>query len=446
VTTVVVGQDGLSLAPLHPDASTKKNGELGMTEDWTTFAGYLSALEHRPAAVNVASLVGQGTLRRRVMGDRPGRANAHELAAMKALGEEAVAAGAFGISSGLEYPPSANAGREEIAEVCRVLADVHGLYVTHMRNEDDALLESIEEAIWIARQSGARLHVSHLKASGQRNWSKLPRALSLLDSARDVSATADCYPYEAYSTTLQNLFPPAARAAGTKAFLAALHDPDRARPLRAAAEAKVAMLGSWDAVMLTELQNTSKKAWDGRRVGELASSLHRAPMDVVVDLLTDLDGRVGMLGFGMSEDNLALTLAHAEVTVASDGGALAETGPLSQRKTHPRAYGTFPRVLASFVRERRALGLPDAIRKMTSLPARILGLRDRGSTEVGAAADLVVFDPATVQDRATYDKPHAYPVGISHVIVNGVSVIDDGRHTGQHPGHVVRRPAPRDDR
>jgi N-acyl-D-aspartate/D-glutamate deacylase len=198
--------------------------------------------------------------------------------------------------------------------------------------------------------------------------------------------------------------------------------------------------------VLTELQGTSKKEWDGRRVGKLAASLHRPPMDVVVDLLTDLDGRVGMLGFGMSENNLALTLANAGVTVASDGGALAETGPLSQRKAHPRAYGTFPRVLASFVRERRALTLPDAIRKMTALPAQILGLRDRGTTEVGAAADLVVFDPATVQDRATYDKPHAYPVGISHVIVNGVLVIDDGRHTGHHPGLVLRRPPLRNDR
>src|SRR6185369_3021888 len=185
-----------------------------------------------PPAVNVASLVGQGTLRRRVMGDRPGRANARELAAMKVLAEEAMTSGAFGISSGLEYPPSANAGREEIADLCSVLADSSGLYVTHMRNEDDGLLEAIEESIWIARRAGARLHVSHLKASGQRNWPKLTRALELLEAARDVRATADCYPYEAYSTTLQNLFPPAARAAGTKAFLATLRDPERGRSLR----------------------------------------------------------------------------------------------------------------------------------------------------------------------------------------------------------------------
>jgi N-acyl-D-amino-acid deacylase len=443
VTTVVVGQDGFSFAPLHPDASLKRNAELGaifVKEDWSTFAGYQTALERNPPAINVASLVGQGTLRRRVMGDRLGVASARELAAMRTLAEEALASGAFGISSGLEYPPSANAGQAELAELCRSLAPVRGLYATHLRNEDDALLEAIDEAIGIARRAGARLHVSHLKASGKRNWPKVPKALELLEGARDVSATADCYPYEAYSTTLQNLFPPSARGAGTQAFLAALRDPDRAAPLRAAAEAKVAMLGSWDAVMLTELRNTPRRAWDGRRVGELAASLHEAPIDLVVTLLSELEGRVGMLGFGMSEDNLARTLASELVAVASDGGALAVQGPLSQRKTHPRAYGTFPRVLARFVRERHTLGLPEAVRKMTSMPARILGLRDRGSVEEGAAADLVVFDPATVEDRATYDDPHQYPLGISHVMVNGELVIDDGRHTGRRKGRALRRP------
>jgi N-acyl-D-amino-acid deacylase len=441
VTTVVVGQDGFSLAPLLPADSAKRNVELGFSEDWTTFAGYQAALERHPPSINVASFVGQGTLRRRVMGERPGPASPRELDAMRALADEALRAGAFGISSGLEYPPSANARREELAELCRVLAPMRGIYMTHMRNEDDTLLESIEEAIAIARQSGARLHVSHLKASGQRNWPKMNKALALLEAARDVSATADCYPYVAYFTTLQNLFPPSARAAGTKPFLDALRRPETAKTLRAAAEAKVAMLGSWDAVMLTGLRGTPRQTWDGRRVGELATSLARPPIDVVVDLLVERDGSVGMLGFGMSEENVARTLAHDLVAVASDGTALATTGPLSERKTHPRTYGTFPRVLARLVRERAALSLPQAIRKMTSMSAQILGLRDRGSIAVGAAADLVVFDPASVEDRSTFDDVHQYPVGIAKVMVNGELVIDDGRHTGARKGLALRRPA-----
>jgi N-acyl-D-amino-acid deacylase len=433
VTTLVVGQDGFSLAPVG-------------TQDRSTFAGYLASFERHPLASNVASLVGQGTIRRKVMGERAGPASAHELAAMRALADEALLAGAFGISSGLEYPPSANAGREELGDLCRSLASlapVRGLYVTHMRNEDDALLEAIEEAIAIARRGGARLHVSHLKASGRRNWPKLPRALALLEAARDVSATADCYPYEAYSTTLQNLFPASARAGGTATFLAALRDAERARPLRAAAEAKVAMLGSWDAVMLTDLRGTAHRAWDGRRVGEVAASLSpaKAPIDLVIELLLELEGRVGMFGFGMSEDEVARALASDLVCVASDGSALAAEGPLSQRKAHPRAYGTFPRVLRRFVRERSVLAWPQAIRKMTSLPARILGLPDRGTLEVGQAADLVVLDPKVVADRATYDDPHQYPVGIPYVIVNGEPVVDAGKRVNSLPGRVLRRGA-----
>jgi N-acyl-D-amino-acid deacylase len=358
---------------------------------------------------------------------------------MQALAKEALAAGAFGISSGLEYLPGANARREEIAEVCRVAGASRALYMTHLRNEDDTLLESIEEAIWIARRSGTRLHVSHLKASGRRNWPKMAHALDLVDRARDVDATADCYPYVAYATTLQNLFPPELRAGGTQTFLAALRDPARAPVLRRAAEAKVAMLGSWNAVMLTGLRSTARKDWDGRRVGELAESLGRAPIDLVVDLLVEVEGSAGMLGFGMSEENLAMAIAHPRVAVASDGSSLAANGPLSQRKTHPRSYGTFPRVLARMVREKPLLGLPEAVRKMTSFPAGILGIGDRGRLEPGAAADLVVFDPATVEDRATFEDAHRYPAGISHVMVNGQLVIDAGRHTGARAGRVLRK-------
>jgi N-acyl-D-amino-acid deacylase len=420
VTTVVVGQDGSSNAPAKQQS----------------FANYQAALEQHPPSINVASFVGQGRLRGQVMGDRPGRASAQEMAAMQTLAKEALAAGAFGISSGLEYQPGANASSDEIAELCSVLAPSRSIYMTHLRNEDDRLLEAIEEAIAITRKAGARLHVSHLKASGQRNWSKMEKALELVSAA---DATADCYPYVAYATTLQNLFPAEQRAGGTQTFLSALRDPKRGPVLRAAAESKVAMLGSWDSVMLTGLRNTARKDWDGRRVGELATSLHRAPTDVVVDLLIEVEGNAGMLGFGMSEENVAKGLAHDRVAVASDGSSLATLGPLSQRKTHPRSYGTFPRVLARFVRERPVLALPQAIRKMTSFPASILGLRDRGRIEPGAAADLVVFDPATVEDRATFEDAHRYPAGITQVLVNGQLVIDRDRHTGARAGRVLKR-------
>jgi N-acyl-D-aspartate/D-glutamate deacylase len=199
------------------------------------------------------------------------------------------------------------------------------------------------------------------------------------------------------------------------------------------------MLGSWDAVMLTGLRGTARKDWDGRRVGELATSLGRPPIDLVVDLLVEVEGSAGMLGFGMSEENLAMAIAHPRVAVASDGSSLAADGPLSQRKTHPRSYGTFPRVLARLVRDQHLLGLPEAVRKMTSFSAGILGLAERGKLAPGAVADLVVFDPATVEDRATFEDAHRYPVGISHVMVNGQLVIDSGRHTGARPGRVLRR-------
>ncbi len=447
VTTEVAGQDGGSLGPWSDDEASRVRRDYrerhGVEISFHDLAGFFAALERQPAAVNLASMVGQGTVRRFVMGGASRPASDAERRQMIALIEQALRAGACGLSTGLEYLPGAFSDLDELVQLAEPLRATGLPYATHMRNEDDQLLAAVEEALNVGRLAGIPVHISHLKAQGQRNWWKAESVLDTLMAARadGLDVTYDRYPYVAYSTGLGSLFPVSAREGGTDAFLARLDDTTQSGQIRQAVLAKVTQLGSWDAVQVTGTSSVELRWAEGRRLGELAAERSVEPYDLLLQIIRGDRNRTGMVGFGMSEANTAVFLRHPLGMVCSDGTALAVNGPLSGGSPHPRSYGTFPRVLGHYVREQHVMSLETAIHKMTGQPARRLRLDGRGVIAPGAFADLVAFDPATVADRATFEQPHQYPAGIPHVMVNGTFVLRDGEHTGARTGRVLRVPS-----
>jgi N-acyl-D-amino-acid deacylase len=371
-------------------------------------------------------------------GDRP--ATPAEIARMRSLVSAAIANGACGASSGLEYVPGAFASREELIALCEPLATAKLPYATHMRNEDDRLLDSLDESIAVARAAGCPLQVSHLKTQGPRNWPKIDAALDRLEKARasGLDVAFDRYPYVAYQTGLTNLFPAWSRDGGTERFLARLRDSATAPRIRNEALAKVDLIGGWDNVQITSVSSDADRAAEGQRLGAWAKASGTDPYEAAVGLLERSGGSVGMVGFAMSEDNIARFLAHPLGMVCSDGGAFATEGPARRGHPHPRSLGSFPRVLGHYVRERRALRLEDAVRKMSAFPASRVRLADRGMLREGLAADVVVFDPATVTDRATFAEPFRYAEGIRVVIVNGVPALRDGERAERRAGRALR--------
>lgn len=443
VTLEVVGQDGSSVGPWGDAAfesvRDRYRRSWDVEIDFRDLGGFLDRIDRERPAVSVATMVGHGTIRGHVLGggDRP--ATPSELDRMRSLVRDALAQGAVGLSTGLEYTPGSFANREELAALAGELRGGPYPYASHMRNEDDRLLAALEEALAVGRAAGVPVQVSHLKAQGKRNYWKADAALAAIEAARasGVDVHFDRYPYTAYATSLSNLFPASARSGGSARMLERLEDPSQGPALERACREKVALLGSWDAVQVAGARGVSARA-QGRRVGELAQELGEDPYDVVVRLLRESGGSVGMIGFGMSEENTERLLAHPLGMVCSDGGAYAPYGPLSASAPHPRGYGSFPRVLGRYVRERQALTLEAAVHKMTGLPAAKLALADRGAIRPGAVADLVVFDPDRIGDRATFEQPHQYPTGVRHVVVGGVHTIRDGEQTGQRGGRAVR--------
>ncbi len=443
VTLEVVGQDGSSIGPwsdsLFEYTRDRYRRSYDVEIDFRDIGGFLNRIDRVRPAVSVASMVGHGTVRGYVIGgaDRP--ATTAELDRMRALVRDALASGAVGLSTGLEYTPGSFATRDELVALATELRGTPYPYASHMRNEDDRLLAALEEALHVGRIAGVPVQVSHLKAQGQRNYWKAEAALAAIEAARaaGVDAHFDRYPYVAYATGLSNLFPASARAGGTARFLERLADPDTGPSLERACRDKIALLGSWDAVQITRIGGANAYA-RGRRLGELATERGENPYDLTVRLLREAGGSVGMIGFGMSEGNTERILAHPLGMVCSDGGAYAPYGALSGSSPHPRGYGSFPRLLGHYVRDRKAMALEAAVHKISGLPARKLGLGDRGVLRVGAVADVVVFDPDSVADRATFEDPHQYPVGIGHVVVGGVHTIRDGEQTGRMGGRGVR--------
>lgn len=445
ITTIVVGQDGSSSAPSERPSMRDSvvRGALGMDRASESFADYFRAISALPSAVNVASMVGLGTVRAVVVGQADRPATADELARMHALVEGALADGACGASTGLEYAPGSFAKAEELVALCRPLARRGLPYATHMRNEDDTLLEAIDEAIGVARGARCPLQISHLKTSGPGNWHKAGDALARLDAAHDagLDVAFDRYPYVAYQTGLTNLFPNWALDGGDDAFLARLVAPETADRIRAATLAKVETIAGWNSVMISSVRDSSDRAAEGKKLGDYAAAVGSDPYALSVALLVRNRADVGTVVFAMSEDNLQRFLAHPLGMVCSDGGAFALEGPARTGHPHPRGLGAFPRVLGRYVRETSTLTLPQAVHKMSGFAASRIGLGDRGRIAAGLAADVVVFDPATVADRATFAEPFQYPVGIRVVVVNGVPALRDGLRSDARRGRALRAAA-----
>ncbi len=430
ITTIVVGQDGSSRGPR---TATDEDS------DSVTLKAFFDTADKLPTAVNVASMVGLGTVRGVVMGNENRPATPDELARMVALVEQALTEGACGASTGLEYTPGAFAPLSELIALSRPLAHRRLPYSTHMRNEDDQLLEAIDESIAVARGAGCPLQIAHLKTQGPRNWGKLDEVFARVAATRaaGIDAAFDRYPYLAYQTGLSNLFPVWARDGKTEQFLQRLDDPATASRIRAYAEERAALIGGWHNVQISGVNNAADKSTEGMRLDDVATSRGMAPYDTAVAMLKANRGSVGMVGFAMSEENLERILTHPQGMVCSDGGSLAVSGPARSGHPHPRGAGSFARVLARYVRERKVLTLGAAIHKMSALPASRCRLDGRGQLRVGAMGDVTVFDPATVADTATFADPFQYAVGITAVFVNGSMALLHGER-GARTGRAVR--------
>ena len=432
VTTEVVGQDGRSMAPLNPERKSYFKEQFGFDPPWNDFTGYFNTLVDSGISLNVSSMVGAGTLREYVLGREERQATSDELMAMKSLMLKSRREGAGALSSGLEYLPGKYADANELA----VLASVSILYSTHTRNEDDYVEIAVKEAIWIARKAGVPLNLSHLKAQGRRNWGKLPGILEHIQAALDegIPVTCDRYPYTAYASRLITLFPAWARDRGLAGIFSYAKDPHWRTRMKTATEEKVNSIGSWDDIMFSQSSTPEWAPYQGQRLGEIARRRGVDPYRLLLQLLSS-GGGGSMVVFAMGDDNLRTLFQLPYCAVASDGAALSMK---SGGNPHPRNYGTFPEFLSRFVREEKLISLETAIRKMTSLPATIAGIPDRGILASGYFADLVVFDPGKIGSPSRYENPSQKPEGIGMVLVNGVPVVESGEHTGKMPGQIVK--------
>jgi len=445
VTTLVSGQCGGSPFPLTDEVVEQMGRRLameyGIQGSWRDIQGFLARIEEAGSAVNYATFVGHGTVRSAAMGNDDRPATAGELEKMKAFVAEAMAGGALGLSSGLEYSPGSFGSTEELIELCRVAARTGGLYATHLRDEETFVLEAVAEALRIARETPIRLQISHLKIGLAPNWPKIDALMEMLEKARaeGLDFRADRYPYIASATSLSTIFPIWARAGGAEGFVGRLKDPSFDARIRAHLAEQEKGYGSWDKVLISEVGSDENRGLEGTTILEAAQKAGKAPYEFMRDLIIEESDRVGMVAFYGTEEILKRILSHPLVGIGADGEAVAPYGPLSKGKPHPRHYGTFPRVLGKYVREEKLLPLEEMIRKMTAMPAAQMGFVRRGMLKVGWAADVCVFDPERVIDKATFKEPAVYPEGIRKVVVNGEIVVDEGTHTGHLPGLVLRK-------
>lgn len=445
VTTETIGNCGLSAAPVEPrtfdllqkyTASIFADGVLPWS--WRTTGEFLDCVQKHQTISNVAALVGHGTVRIAAMGFDDRTPNAAEMEQMKQLVADALAEGAFGLSSGLIYPPGVFSQTPEMVELCRVVAAAGGLYATHMRNEGDLLVESVQETIRVGLESGVSVEISHHKAAGPKNWGKVKQTLQLMAEAsqKGLDINCDVYPYTASSTVLGAVLPPWVQAGGSDCLLQRLRDP--ASRERIKAEFKTGLPGwdqfieddNWECIVIASCAKNHES--EGKSLAVLAAMRGQDPADTLFDLMLEEQGEILMLAFRMCEEDVATILRHPLSMVGSD--AIPSPG-----KPHPRFFGTFPRVLRKYVREENLLTLPEAVRKMSSLPARKLGLQDRGLIRTGMAADIVVFDAATVADRSEYNDPCQYATGVDTVLVNGRVAVRGGKYTGALDGKVLRK-------
>ncbi len=449
VTLEIFGE-GTSGGPLTPAMKAER---LRLQDDirydiaWDSFGGYLEFLERRGITPNVASFVGATTVRQNVIGNAPRKATAEEVARMQDLVRQAMREGALGVGSSLIYEPASNADTAELTALAKAAGESSGGYISHIRNEGDALLEALDELIAIGRDAGVHAEAYHLKASGVRNWPKMAQAIARIEAARQAGqpVSANMYLYPASSTGLDTQLPKWAREGGAEARNARLRDP--AQRARAIAEVAADIAGQDDAerdalgrTLLVHFRSDALKPLTGRTLAEVAAQRGQDLATAIVELIAQDQSRVGVVFFKMSEDNVRLGLRQPWVSLGSDGSSEAPEGVFLKGSTHPRAYGNFARLFAKYVREEKLLTLEEAVRRVTRLPAQNWKLARRGCLDPGCYADLVMFDPATIQDHATFAEPMQFATGVQHVWINGVQVVRDGEHTDAKPGRFVRGP------
>ncbi|UCF18398.1 MAG: D-aminoacylase [Gemmatimonadota bacterium] len=452
VTLEVMGE-GWSMGPLNEaikeEEQRQRQGDIKYDIAWTTLGEYLDYLVERGIAPNVASFVGATTIRINVLGYEDRAPTPAELDTMQALVRQAMEEGALGVGSSLIYAPAFYADTDELIALAKAAGEYGGMYISHIRGEGNNLLESLEELITVARDANVPAEVYHLKASGRHNWHKLDQVITRIEAARaeGLRITADMYTYHASSTGLNAIMPPWVQEGGHDAWVERLHDPEiRARVKREMNDIESDWDNTWisagspENILLVDFKNDSLRYLTGKTLAEVAEMRGIPAEETAMDLVIQDDSRVGCVFFTMSEDNIRKKIAIPWVSFGSDAGAFAPEGVFLNSQPHPRGYGNFARLLGRYVREEKIIPLEEAVRRLTSLPASNLKLVRRGALGPGYFADVVVFDPETIVDHATFERPHQYATGVIHVFVNGQQVLRDGEHTGALPGRVVRGP------
>jgi len=451
VTTEIMGE-GDSMGPLNDrmkERYVREQRDIKYDIKWNTLADYLRYLEKRGVSCNVASFLGATTVREYVIGLEDKQPTPEQLEQMRDLVRKEMEAGALGIGTSLIYPPAFYAKTEELIELCKVAAKYQGKYISHMRSEGNQLLESLDELIRISREAGIPAELYHIKAAGEKNWPKEDQLLARIEAAQreGLKITADMYTYTAAGTGLDACLPPWTEDGGYPALFKRLRDPDTRQKI--AAEVRVdsnawenlyLAAGSPDKIVLTGFKSEKLKSLTGKTLGEVAKMHSKDPIETIMDLISEDESRIDAMYFLMSEENVRKELAKPWISFGSDEASQAPEGVFLKSHPHPRAYGNFARVLGKYARDEKVLTLSEAVRRLSALPATNLGLDHRGFIREGMFADVVVFDPATIADRATFDKPHEYAIGMKHVFVNGVQVLKDGEHTDAKPGRALWGP------
>ncbi len=451
VTTQIMGE-GWSMGPLNDKmkkAMKDDQGDLKYDIEWTTLSDYLNFLEKRGVSQNVASFVGATTIRMYVLGENDVEPTPEQLQQMRDLVRKEMEAGALGIGSSLIYAPAFYAKTEELIELCKVAAEYKGKYISHMRSEGNQLVEAVEELLRIAREAKIPAEIYHLKAGGKDNWAKMDTVLAMVEAARKsgLKITADMYTYPAGATGLDASMPPWALDGGYAELFKRIKDPETRKKLLAEMRTPTdkwenlgLMAGSPDKVLLIGFKSEKLKPLTGKTLGEVARMRGTDPENTILDLVLEDESRVGTVYFLMSEDNIRKQIRYPWVSFGSDAESMAPEGAFLKSNPHPRAYGNFARLLGKYVREEKVISLEEAIRRLSGLPATNLGLDRRGFLKSGYFADVVIFDPKTIADKATFENPHQFAVGVRDVFVNGVQLLKNGEHTGKFSGKALWGP------
>jgi dihydroorotase/N-acyl-D-amino-acid deacylase len=451
ITTEITGEGG-SAAPLNDaiiQADRAEYEHLHITPDWRSFRQYFERLEKQGIGINLATYMGATQARRMVLGDADVQPTPEQLERMKTLVSDAMRDGAVGLSTSLEYAPAPYAKTDELIALASAAAKSGGIYATHMRSEGDAILQSIDETVRIGREAHIPVEIWHFKVAGKANWGKMPEVIARVNEARaqGVDVAADTYAYTAWFNSLSAFIPPWAHDGGDAKLIERLRDPaTRARIRKDMLTPSSQWDNEWEeipgpeAILIGVVHNPKLLPLQGKRLSEVAKLWNKDPMNALFDLLIEDDAFTNVAVFGMSEPDVTLALQQPWVSVDNDSSGASPEGILGEEHPHPRAYATFPRILRKYVREEKKLSLEDAIRKFTALAAQRMRLTDRGVLKAGMWADVVVFDPATIRDVATFENPNQLAQGMDYVLVNGIPVIEEGKMTGARPGKVLRGP------